>query len=84
VAKIVSQREKLYNMLKGVNGVRAVNGVANFVFVFCGKSKQVYQSLLKKGIAVREFEGGLRITAGSDEENSALIAALGETINSFR
>jgi histidinol-phosphate aminotransferase len=83
VAKIISQREKLYNLLKDVKGIKVVNGVTNFVFVHTEKSKAIYESLLKKGIAVREMGGCLRITAGSDNENAALIKALTETLDNL-
>jgi histidinol-phosphate aminotransferase len=84
VAKIISQREKLYDLLKDIKGIKAVNGVTNFVFVYTEKSQSIYESLLKKGIAIRETGGCLRITAGSDSENAALIGALKETLENLK
>ena len=48
---------------------------ANFVFVRTELAKDIFEYLLKNGIAVRYFgsASALRITAGSEEENSELM-----------
>ena len=51
---------------------------ANFVFVETDKAQDIFEFLLENSIAVRYFQkaGALRITAGSEEENKALLVAL--------
>ena len=69
------------------NGLNALNApyfeeiypsVTNFVFIKTSKAKEVYDFLLTKSIAVRCMGNYLRITAGSHEENEAVIDALKE------
>ncbi len=50
--------------------------VTNFVFIKTTKSKEVFEYLLSKSIAIRYMGENLRITAGSSEENKAVIDAL--------
>ena len=54
--------------------------VTNFVVLKTLKVKEIYSELLKRSICVRCFEGFLRITAGTDEENKTLLAALSEIL----
>ena len=53
----------------------------NFVFIRTGAADALHRGLLQKGIAVRRFPGYLRITAGSEEENKAVTAALQELLD---
>jgi len=48
----------------------------NFVFIKTEKAREIYKYLLEKSIAIRCFGNYLRICAGTDEENNALIDAL--------
>ena len=50
--------------------------VSNFVFIKTSKAKEIFEYLLSQSIAVRYMEDYLRITAGSTEENKALMKAL--------
>ena len=50
----------------------------NFVFIRTGKYAEIFQYMLEKGIAIRKFAGYLRITAGTREENRAVLDALQE------
>lgn len=52
----------------------------NFVLIRTGAADTLHRGLLQKGIAVRRFPGYLRITAGSEEENQAVTAALQELL----
>ena len=47
----------------------------NFVFLKTGRAKELFDGLLARGIAVRLFNGYLRVTAGSKEENAAFLEA---------
>ncbi len=50
--------------------------VTNFVFVKTSKAKAVFDYLLSNSIAVRYMGDYLRITAGNESENKALLTAL--------
>lgn len=50
--------------------------VTNFVFIKTSKAREIFEYLLSQSIAVRHMGDYLRITAGSSEENKALMRAL--------
>ncbi len=50
--------------------------VTNFVFIKTSKAKEIFEYLLSNLIAVRYMGDYLRITAGNETENKALLTAL--------
>ena len=50
--------------------------VTNFLFIKTSKAREIFEFLLSRSIAVRLMGDHLRITAGSSEENMALMKAL--------
>jgi len=70
-------RDELSQGLR-VLGLQVIGDAANFVFV--RDAAQHFNSLKRRGIVVRRFGEHLRITAGSAEENAALLGALEELI----
>ena len=52
--------------------------VTNFVFIKTTSAREIFDYLLSKSIAVRYMGNYLRITAGSHEENKAVLSALKE------
>ena len=52
------------------------SSVTNFVFIKTSKAREIFEYLLSRSIAVRLMGNYLRITAGSTEENKALMKAL--------
>jgi histidinol-phosphate aminotransferase len=50
----------------------------NFVFAETARSKEIYDKLLQQGIAVREFGGAVRLTAGNEQENKTLLEKLSD------
>ncbi|MCM1054119.1 MAG: histidinol-phosphate aminotransferase family protein [Bacteroides sp.] len=52
--------------------------VTNFVFMKARGAKEIFEYLLSRSIAVRHMGEYLRITAGTSEENRAVIKALTE------
>lgn len=52
----------------------------NFVFIRCAKANEIYQKLLERSIAIRQFNGYLRICTGSPEENELFLTALKEIL----
>jgi histidinol-phosphate aminotransferase len=59
-------------------GLKVCRTRANFVFVEMPNSGEIYRYLLKNGIAVRHFDGFLRICAGTETEIDVLLDRLKE------
>ena len=81
--KILAMREDLKEKLLSLPFVETVyHSHANFLLIKTKHADSVYQSLLQKEIVVRnrsqikQCEGGLRITVGTESENAQLIKAL--------
>ncbi len=81
--QIVLRKKELYRGLKALerDGFRVLPSVSNFVVVLSENARAIFDELLKKGIAVRCFNGFLRITAGSKKENAEVISAIFEILN---
>ena len=85
VARITNERNRIYEVLKGIEGIKVYQSHTNFIVIRVENSQDVFEKLLKKGIMVRSFSGGrmenrIRITVGNKEQNDALIAALEEIL----
>ncbi len=52
------------------------SSVTNFLFIKTSKAREIFEYLLSQSIAVRLMGDHLRITAGSSEENKALMKSL--------
>lgn len=81
LAIIREEREKLATALSSISIVKKIYpSDANFLLVEFEDAKSTYQSLLEKGIVVRDrstqVSNALRITIGTPEENKQLLAAL--------
>ncbi|MBQ1380994.1 MAG: aminotransferase class I/II-fold pyridoxal phosphate-dependent enzyme [Ruminococcus sp.] len=78
---IVNNKEMLYNGLVELCGARndctVYSSVANFVFMKTGCSREIWEYLKRQSIVVRLMGEYLRITAGTAEEVSAVLRALG-------
>jgi len=85
INEIVASKESLYSEMKRIEGINAGKmlvypSVTNFVFVKMEDAKEMYEVLLKAGIAVRFMGDFLRITAGSNDENLELVRAFESAI----
>ena len=83
INELVDMRQALKEVLEGLPGVKEVYpSDANFLLVKIGEAKKAYQYLLSKSIVVRDrssvqlCEDCLRITIGTEEENTKLVDAL--------
>ncbi len=83
VAEIIDAREFVENELVKIPAVQTVYpSQANFILIKIANAKSVYQSLITKGIVVRDrsnvllCDDCLRITIGTPEENKMLISEL--------
>ena len=82
---LVKSREALQQGLEGLAArfpalKQVYPSCTNFVFVRCSAANTIQTALAERSIAVRCFDGYLRITAGSSEENAAFLAALTEIL----
>lgn len=83
VKEIIRERGKLISELKRIEkAIQIFHSDANFILAKIKSAREVYLSLLKEGIVVRDrsnvilCDGCLRITVGTPEENSKLVEAL--------
>lgn len=82
IATIIKSRETLFANLNNLQGVQAFPSEANFItFSTSLPAKEVFNSLLKKGILVRNvttmgLPECLRVTVGRPEENQLFLKAL--------
>lgn len=81
VRDIISQREQMADKLRRIELIREVYpSDANFLLVKIPEATEVYNSLVRKGIIVRNrssiIRDCLRITIGTEEENNKLINEL--------
>ncbi len=85
IVEILSEREKLAGILRGLEFVKEVYPTdANFLLVKVLQPNELYNWLAMNGVVVRNrnnvvlCEGCLRITVGTAEENATLIKAMKE------
>lgn len=85
VGKIVAERERLYESLRRIEGLRPVASQANFMVVRSALDpKHVFRELLARGILARDVSGYpmlkdyFRVSVGTPAENDKLIESLGE------
>ena len=85
VARIVTERERLFGKLKELNWTKPHPSSGNFILCSLpkGKAKEIWQQLRRKGIFVRYFDtyglkNCLRISVGKPEDTDALVKALEE------
>ncbi len=91
IKELVNMRDVLKQVFERMQIVQKVYpSDANFLLVKIQEAKKVYEYLLSKQIVVRDrskvklCEGCLRITVGTEQENTLLIAALVEYSNQIK
>ena len=80
---IISSRKKLEKMLRELNEETGMfewvyESNNNFVMIRTDKADEIFEALKEKSIAVRNFHKFIRITAGFENENEAVVKALRE------
>lgn len=85
IEKIIRSRDSLYNGILSLyaryDAIQTVYKTStNFVFIKTRFAKKLFEELLKRSIAVRHMGEYLRITAGTKQENAALLDQLEEII----
>lgn len=87
-SEIISSREELQTALdelavKYTKLEKVFDSVTNFIFIKTASAKEIHAKLLERSIAVRFMGGYLRISAGTKEENKAVITALDEILSAM-
>jgi histidinol-phosphate aminotransferase len=87
VSRIVSERERLFNELSGIEGLSPVASRANFMVVRSRiEPGQIFSALLQRDILVRDvskypmLSDHFRVSVGTPEENDKLIKALRQVL----
>ena len=62
---------------------KVYDSVTNFVFIKTSLAKEIYEKLLERSIAIRYMGSYIRITAGSPEENAAVVSAIDEILEAM-
>ena len=80
-AKIIKNTKELYNSFVDFqNKYKYFECIyptkTNFIFIKTDKYEKIYNFMLENYIAIRKFNGYLRITAGTDEENRILMEVM--------
>lgn len=81
---IISERERLFKEIEKINGIEPFPSKANFILFKVKNPKGIYNTLLRKGILVRNMNDTvkdcLRVTIGTPKENKAFLKALKEAV----
>lgn len=80
-ADIIESKEELYKALckYSSDDFKILESKTNFIYIKTSRAKEIFEKLRAQSIVVRCFGDGLRITAGTKQENDRLMSCL-ETI----
>lgn len=91
VRKIIAERGRLYDALKGISGLTPVRSHANFILVRSAiDPKQVFAKLIELNILIRDVSSYpmlsdcFRVSVGTPEENDLLLKSLREIFGARR
>jgi histidinol-phosphate aminotransferase len=78
---IIANTRSLYDSITALNEkYKAFDEVykpcTNFVYIKTDKFQDIYEFMLENSIAIRKFNGYLRVTAGTEAENAEFMAVL--------
>jgi histidinol-phosphate aminotransferase len=81
---IKAERVRLYDALRGIEGVQPFPSDANFILFKTRAASATHAALKRDGVLVKNLHGShpalagcLRVTVGTPEENARFLAALG-------
>ncbi|MGI6113477.1 MAG: histidinol-phosphate transaminase [Mahellales bacterium] len=79
---IVAERDRVFAVLKNMEGIKPYPSSANFILIKCDNGKEVYQKLLEDGILVRSFgskgmlDNCIRVSIGTPAQNDLFLSSL--------
>ncbi len=80
VTPILAERERLGCRLREL-GLEPLPSSANFLFVPLPDAPAVAEALLRRGLLVRGYEHGIRLTVRNAQDDNRLVGILAETID---
>ena len=80
VTPVIEERERLTRALRAL-GLEPLPSHANFLFVPVGEPRALADVLLRQGLAVRVFPGGVRISVLDREDDDVLVEALARLLD---
>jgi histidinol-phosphate aminotransferase len=79
VANAISERNRMFEVMRGTGGVTPFPSAANFIFFRVREPKRVFEELCARGVLIREYANALRVSVGTPEQNDRFLDALQET-----
>ena len=79
---IIEERDRVFNALSKIDGVKAYPSKANLILFEVDDPKNVFEQVAEKGVLIRNLSGspalprGLRVSIGTKDENNAFLRAL--------
>ena len=77
--QIVAERERVYESLRQIEGLKAYPSHANFILMEHQKSRAIFKKLAEAGVLIRDVSDGrrlkqaLRVTIGTKKENDFFL-----------
>jgi histidinol-phosphate/aromatic aminotransferase/cobyric acid decarboxylase-like protein/imidazoleglycerol phosphate dehydratase HisB len=75
VGPVIEERERLASALSAL-GLEPLPSLANFLFVPVDDGRALGDALLRQGLVVRAYDGGIRITIRDQPDDDLLVEAL--------
>lgn len=81
-ADIIRSKEELYTLLfkYSADDFEVLESKTNFIYIKTSRAREIFEKLKSCSIVVRCFGDGLRITAGTKDENDRLLVCLDKII----
>ena len=86
-AFIYSERQRVFDRLEAISGIRPYPSYANFILFEVDRSVHaIFQGLIEQGVLIRDvsrypmLDKAMRVTIGTREENEAFLEALREVV----
>jgi imidazoleglycerol phosphate dehydratase HisB len=80
VRPVIEERERLASALRAI-GLPPLASNANFLFVPVEDGRALGESLLRQGLVVRSYEGGIRITIRDQVDDDVIVETLARVLD---
>ena len=80
VTPLLEERERLAEQFRAI-GLEPNEANANFVFVPVADARALSDALLKKGMVIRAYDDGIRVTVRDQDDDDALIDAIARILD---
>jgi histidinol-phosphate aminotransferase len=80
VANAISERNRMFEVMRATDGVTPFPSAANFIFFRVREPKRVFEELCARGVLIREYANALRVSVGTPEQNDRFLDSLQEAV----